>query len=81
MEWKLFKDELPKEKTHILIKREYEDEVFAEWEDAELYEKVDYLTGILDGGVLHAGDRNGGMNVDITNEEIKNNYYWKYIEE
>lgn len=80
-EWKLFKDELPKPKTHILIKREYEDEVFAEWEDAELYEKVDYMTGILSAGILKAGDRNGTISIEITNDEIKNNYYWRYIDD
>ena len=76
-EWKLFKDELPKPKTHILIKIEYEEE---DVKDLQVYEKVDYLTGILKGGVLYAGDRSGSMEVEITNEEIKNYYFWKYIE-
>lgn len=75
--WKSFKDELPKPKTHILIKREYEEE---DVKDLQVYEKVDYLTGILKGGILYAGDRSGSMKVEITNEEIKNYYFWKYID-
>jgi hypothetical protein len=78
-EWKLFKDELPKEKTHILVKKEWSDEEFAEWEESEQYEKIDYLAGILEDNVLRAGDRNGAFNIDVMNEEIQNQYYWRYI--
>lgn len=79
--WTSFKEKLPPEKTHILIKREYEDEEFAEWEGAEDYEKIDYLTGILESNVLRAGDRNGSINTDVRNKEIQEKYYWQYIED
>ena len=79
IEWKLFKDALPKEKTHILLKRVWTDEELAEMEDIEEYDKVDYLAGIVEQGVLLAGDRNGGFSLDVMNEEIQNKYYWRYI--
>lgn len=48
-------------------------------EDIEEYDKVDYLAGIVEQGVLLAGDRNGGFSLDVMNEEIQNKYYWRYI--
>lgn len=79
-EWKLFKDGLPKEKTHILIKKEWSEEVLGDFEDTEPYEYVDYLTGIVEDEVLRAGDRNGGFSNSVHDKTIQNEYYWRYIE-
>ena len=78
--WVSFGDKLPKEKTHILIKRVWSDEEIAEWSNIEPYEKIDYMTGILEKNVLRAGDRGGAINTDVRNDEIQNKYFWRYIE-
>lgn len=78
--WVSFGEKLPREKTHILIKRVWSDEEFAEWDNPEPYEKIDYMTGILENKVLRAGDRGGAINTDVFNEEILQCYFWRYIE-
>lgn len=78
-EWKLFKEELPTPKKHILIKKEYNQTEILEYEELEEYEKVIYSVGYLKAGILYMGDVEGSLEIDITNEEIRNNYYWKYI--
>lgn len=78
--WVSFGEKLPREKTHILIKRVWSDEEIAEWDNFEPYEKIDYMTGILEKNVLRAGDRGGSINKDVRNDEIQNKYFWRYIE-
>jgi hypothetical protein len=80
-DWKKFSEEIPEEKKHILCKREYTDEEFAEWEGAELFEKVDYLTGVLEDNTLRMGDRNGAVEIKIDDEYLHHDFWtWRYVE-
>lgn len=80
-DWKTFTQEKPKEETYILIQRTYSDEEFIEWESAKDYDRIDFMTGIVEDNTLHAGDRNGTYSVSIFDEYLQNDFWkWKYLE-
>lgn len=79
--WKTFKQEKPKEETYLLIQRTYSDEEFLEWESVKDYDRIDFMTGIVEDNTLHAGDRNGTVSVSIFDEYLQNDFWkWKYLE-
>lgn len=80
-EWKLFKDELPKQKKHVLVKEICSDEYMKEYECEEWERNIYSVLFIDDDNMVRGGDMFGGFSYPVEEIHKLDNYYWKYIEE
>lgn len=74
--WKCFREEKPDEKKWILVKIAYTEAECEQMELEEDFQKQDYYSGVVIGGLFLGGTKEGTLmqSVDkFTNEE------WKYI--
>lgn len=74
--WKSFVDEKPEDKKWILVKIAYSDAELKEMELNEDFQKQDYYSGYVIGGLFLGGTSEGTLTKSVyefTNEE------WKYI--